>query len=153
MRSHDNIAVKEKQHKPTRNKVNNTKNFYEITTIEEDDESSTQNQLQAHHVPHSRGMSHNKQNNRYKNMNSDLDRVVRNTERTQVSLTDSEVRKNVSPKRQEEPPLEQTYYQQYKNRNSNMDTTAGKEHQENIKSKIKPVLPNLGNRLDGITTK
>lgn len=151
MRSHENIGVKEKPQKQTRNKGNHTKNFYEITTIEEDDESSTQNQLPVKHIPNSRGVSHNKHNNRYKNMNSDLDRVVRNTERSQVSLTDSEIRKNVSLRRQEEPPLEQTYYQQYKNRNSNMDTTAVKETEH--KNKIKPLLPNLANKIDGITTK
>jgi hypothetical protein len=149
-----------KAKKPSRNQArgSNTKQFYEITTIKEDDESSNQtlNKLQAQNgyeaqksnpIVHEQMGYAKRQNNRYKSLNSDLQRVSNNSP-PQNQLVQKEYMRNSSQRRVEDPnnimkPNVSTMSVPIKNNLKNFKQMGG----------AKSSLPKVGGRIPGYTTK
>lgn len=163
-KSFDTLSKKDKfKHvpkakKPSRNQVrgNNTKQFYEITTIEEDDESSNQtlNKLSAQNELHNAQPTVHepigyakRQNNRYKSLNSDLQRVSHNGPPSN-QLVDKEHMRNSSQRRIDDP-------NKIGKPNVSAMDAAAENNLKNYKQmgSAKSSLPKVGGKIPGVTTK
>ena len=135
--------------KVDRNKHNNTKQHYEITPIDEDEESNYSNTFTS-----------KKQSNRYSSLNPDLNRVMQTTKRKKQSNGYSNNRRNASQRRYD-VDFDQASTQAReigKHNNATPDSPVVEEEIEQelkVKSqnKGKPMQPTVKNNLQGITTK
>lgn len=147
IKSQDNLIKPKKtspmlsKNRANRNNHNNTKQFYEITTIEE--ESTSQNFNQSG----KKSTYGKKQNNRYQSLNPDLSRDMGRN----YDMEKSEHKRNVSLSKPSSELDHEAENHQYSMGAATYDQNERK--QEVKKSPIKPLLPRLGGRIDGITTK
>lgn len=142
--------VNKKDKKATRNESNNTKQYYEITTIEEDEENSTQNQfnkMQSSQAP-TKGYAQMYQNSRYNSVNNDINEVIHPTERDHNSMTDPEQRRNASQRPRGETMPEKHNQQALRESQSKRDDKINPNQ-----GIAKPLLPKLARKIDGVTTK
>jgi hypothetical protein len=133
---------------------NNSKQHYEITTIVEDDESSTQHFTRTQQRSMQEGSGYAKQNGRYKSLNPDLEKVAHNTSQRQL-LDDNEHFHNSSQNRQSNN-FEASSSPNRKHHMSSNSRLTDNKTEEAISSQkhnvSKSGLPKLGGNIPGFTT-
>lgn len=155
-RAQANNIPKYKPKNGTRNKHNNSKQFYEITTIEEGEETSTQDFNNSQRVSGALANSKSvqKHNYRYNSMNAESGRHENRHDVQHASMTDPEHNRSINHKNKE---YDQNYMEKAKggyakaHGNNTVDLRNQQAESERLKN-LKPVLPKIKAKIPGITT-
>jgi len=147
--------AKSSKPKATRNtNGNHSKQYYEITTIVEDDESSTQHFTRTQQTSMQQAAGYGKPNGRYKSLNPDLERVANNTSHQDL-LVEQEYFRNGSQRRANNQfeGVASPSSKHHQNSSHNLSSSKTEEaigSQKYIGSKAG--LPKLGGNIPGFTT-
>jgi hypothetical protein len=151
-----NNIPKYKPKNATRNKHNNSKQFYEITTIEEGEETSTQDFNKSQRVSGAMANSKSvqKHNYRYNSMDEEGGRHENRHDIPHASMTDPEHNRSINQKNKN---FDQNYMNKAKggyakaSSNNTVDLRNQQAESERLKN-LKPVLPKIRAKIPGITT-